>query len=402
MKIPPIIKYTVLFGLSLGIPAQGFSPDLKNKTGYTLSELTGMDMKREREKQKQFMINELKKPVSKFHIPVDTGQVSCLYGYRRKANGDLGFHNGIDIGILGNASPKFAGLPDVLAAAPGIVSFVGREGGYGKVVKIKHVDSLETLYGHLNSFSVEEGDSVLPGQIVGIMGKTGKTRSKDKKGTGIHLHFEARRNGKHFDPSGDFIGYKKFVIDDTLYSSIVSLPVIKPYTDSKKINMEDVQKLKNNIQKLYPYLDIVIKEDSTSKEINPPLCNNPEHIHKKDLSSLTLPDLDSSVVDSYYGVQILSKLLPLSQKEIKELEELYGYSVKEGKEMVYKNGENKMHYKYSIRNDLRSLEEAVKFIDNFGIRGKRGERPGIIRYKGDKIDKTEWHYKSKFLNFPKL
>src|SRR3989344_902892 len=111
------------------------------------------------------MIEELKKPVSYFYSPVDTGQVSCVYGYR-KVNGKTEFHKGIDLGIIGNASLKFAQRPDILAAASGIVDFAGSEIGYGKVVKIKHHNNLETIYAHLNNFFVKEGDSILAQQKI--------------------------------------------------------------------------------------------------------------------------------------------------------------------------------------------------------------------------------------------
>lgn len=99
-------------------------------------------------------------------------------------------HTGIDY-----ACP--AGTP-ILASADGIVrrsAFDG--GGYGKYVTIEHGSGAATLYAHLNSRDVIEGQCVKQGDVIGLSGSTGNS-------TGPHLHFEARRAWgdwrSHFDP----------------------------------------------------------------------------------------------------------------------------------------------------------------------------------------------------------
>src|SRR3989344_4602035 len=179
MKIKPSFMKYLFLVLGLGITNKTFSPDIKSYTGHTLYELNKIISNKEKEEKKQFIIEELKKPVSYFYSPVDTGQISCVYGYRKDKKE---FHKGIDIGILGNASSKFAQRPNILAAASGIVSFAGKESGYGKVVKIKHNENLETRYAHLNKFFVEKGDTVLAQQKIGEMGRSGNVRSDKKYG----------------------------------------------------------------------------------------------------------------------------------------------------------------------------------------------------------------------------
>src|SRR3989344_5597652 len=213
MKINPFMKYIFLF-FGIGVPDQTSSPNIQL---YPL-EYSSKINELKKIKKRSEIIDELKKPVLDFYVPVDTGQISCVYGYR-KVNGKTELHKGIDIGILGNASLKFAERPDILAAASGIVDFAGNEIGYGKVVKIKHNNNLETIYAHLNNFFVKEGDSILAQQKIGEMGRSGNVRS-DKKGKKIHLHFEAKKNNKPFNPNKYFIGYEKIRIDDTLYSAI--------------------------------------------------------------------------------------------------------------------------------------------------------------------------------------
>jgi murein DD-endopeptidase MepM/ murein hydrolase activator NlpD len=93
-------------------------------------------------------------------------------------------HKGIDI-----ANRK--GTP-IYAADSGVVTFSGRSGGYGNLVKISH-GGLLTYYGHLSSRSVSVGQNVKRGQLIGYMGSTGNS-------TGSHLHFEVRVNGTAVNP----------------------------------------------------------------------------------------------------------------------------------------------------------------------------------------------------------
>lgn len=90
-------------------------------------------------------------------------------------------HNGIDI-----AGP--IGTP-ILAAREGVVTLVrggsAWNGGYGNYVVITHDNGVKTLYAHMNSITVGQGQKVVRGQQVGTLGNTGRS-------TGPHLHFEVR------------------------------------------------------------------------------------------------------------------------------------------------------------------------------------------------------------------
>lgn len=98
----------------------------------------------------------------------------------RKSQGVHG-HNGIDI-----AGP--IGLP-ILAAREGTVTLVrggsGWNGGYGNYVVITHENGIKTLYAHMNTIKVNQGERVARGEQVGTLGNTGRS-------TGPHLHFEVR------------------------------------------------------------------------------------------------------------------------------------------------------------------------------------------------------------------
>lgn len=98
----------------------------------------------------------------------------------------VSYHLAVDIA---NAS-----APAVASGDGGVVTFSGcLKYGYGCHVIINHADGYQTLYGHLSSFTVNAGDSVGRGQVIGRMGSTGRS-------TGTHLHFEVRKNGVLLNP----------------------------------------------------------------------------------------------------------------------------------------------------------------------------------------------------------
>ncbi|RSS81178.1 M23 family metallopeptidase, partial [Streptomyces sp. WAC06614] len=108
----------------------------------------------------------------------------------RSAGYGLGYHTGADF-----SAPQ--GTP-VKAAAGGKVIASDSSPAYGVNVRIQHPDGTYTLYGHLSGKSVQPGQQVRAGQLIGYVGSTGNS-------TGPHLHFEVRnqpeyRAGGFVDP----------------------------------------------------------------------------------------------------------------------------------------------------------------------------------------------------------
>ena len=118
--------------------------------------------------------------------------VTSPYGMRtNKKTGVLGFI----MALISQAHGKLSCAPP----SSGIVTFAGRDGGFGKVVKVQHAHGIETVYAHLSSVLVSKGSFVTPQDILGTMGNTGHS-------DGMHLHYEIRIDGKSKDPE-DFFAY---------------------------------------------------------------------------------------------------------------------------------------------------------------------------------------------------
>lgn len=128
--------------------------------------------------------------------PVDRVQFTSTYGVRSDPfRGTAAMHAGVDI-------PGAMGTP-IYATADGIITWSGRRGGYGNLVQVNHGRGIETRYGHLSKILVDANTRVRRGQMIGLMGSTGRS-------TGSHLHYEVRVDGKAVNPipflqSGDYL-----------------------------------------------------------------------------------------------------------------------------------------------------------------------------------------------------
>jgi len=134
--------------------------------------------------------------LSSFVMPVQ-GKITSPFGPRRRR-----FHYGTDL--------KLQVGDTVVAAFEGKVRVKQYERrGYGYYLVLRHPNGLETVYGHLSKFLVEEGDSVAAGQPIALGGSTGRS-------TGSHLHFECRFIGHAIDPA-DIVDFNNFCTFDDSY-----------------------------------------------------------------------------------------------------------------------------------------------------------------------------------------
>lgn len=120
--------------------------------------------------------------------PVNGARLSSGYGKRKHPI--LGFtkmHRGTDF-----AAPT--GTP-IMAAGDGVIDYIGRNGAYGKYVRIRHNSTYKTAYAHMSGFKrgLTKGSRVKQGETIGYIGTTGRS-------TGPHLHYEVLENGRQRNP----------------------------------------------------------------------------------------------------------------------------------------------------------------------------------------------------------
>lgn len=122
-----------------------------------------------------------------FGRPVRAARTTSGFGVRFDPfNGRPALHQGQDFAAPANTP--------IVATAPGVISFAGVRGGYGRTVEIDHGGGFKTRFAHLNSIAVQPGQRIAVGQRIGGMGTTGRS-------TGVHLHYEVWMNGRPQNPA---------------------------------------------------------------------------------------------------------------------------------------------------------------------------------------------------------
>jgi len=178
-------------------PARGGADASEPAVSLSVAELvTDMELLertlRDREHKLELMegliaSSEIQKEMTPAGRPVKHGWISSRYGQRKDPfSGKRAFHHGVDIAGKKNS--------EVIAVASGVVSWADRKSGYGKLVEVRHVNGYVTRYAHNSKILVRVGDLVSKGQVVALMGSSGRS-------TGPHVHFEIARGGKTLNPA---------------------------------------------------------------------------------------------------------------------------------------------------------------------------------------------------------
>ncbi len=117
--------------------------------------------------------------------PTD-GDLSSEFGIRQLGRRSaVRMHKGVDF-----SAPR--GTP-VVASADGVVTSVGHNGAYGRIIEIDHGGGMSTRYAHLDAITIQEGAKVRAGRMIGTVGRTGRT-------TGANLHFEVLVDNVQINP----------------------------------------------------------------------------------------------------------------------------------------------------------------------------------------------------------
>ena len=179
---PPALGGPLRKGMEFEAAGGGFGGDLGRFEAYLADRERQMEML-----ESLLASRKLKRQGFLSGLPVRQGYLSSRYGWRADPiTGERSMHIGVDI----------AGKPgtEVVAAASGVVTWTGRDAGYGNLVEISHGDDLVTRYAHNKENLVEPGDIVRKGDTIALMGSSGRA-------TGAHVHFEVYKNGRSVDPS---------------------------------------------------------------------------------------------------------------------------------------------------------------------------------------------------------
>lgn len=132
------------------------------------------------------MNQNLKERVYPQGRPVGAGWISSYFGKRTDPfTGKAANHTGIDFAGTNGA--------EIIAVADGVVTWSADRYGYGIMVEINHGNGYATRYAHNSKNLVDVGEEVKKGQLVALMGETGRA-------TGPNLHFEVLKNGSRVNP----------------------------------------------------------------------------------------------------------------------------------------------------------------------------------------------------------
>jgi murein DD-endopeptidase MepM/ murein hydrolase activator NlpD len=172
----PLVQPTPMSEADLQKAMDSLATDLDHK-GDALSLL-----------ENQLLDERIRKSALPSSLPIDMAWNSSSFGWRiDPITGQRAMHEGVDF-------PADVGTP-IHAAAAGIVLVAEPHPAYGNLLEIDHGNGLTTRYAHCSKLLVEPGALVKRGQVVALVGNTGRT-------TGPHLHFEVRINGVAHNPNG--------------------------------------------------------------------------------------------------------------------------------------------------------------------------------------------------------
>ena len=157
-----------------------------------------------------------KSPQTLAKRPLGKGRISSYFGVRKHpVLGHDIHHAGVDF-------PSPVGTP-IPAAADGIITHLGRNGAYGKYIRIRHNDTYSTAYAHLSDYNsaLRIGSYVKRGQTIAYVGSTGRS-------TGPHLHYEVLKNGKQVNPLNTYTLPKKTLKNEALAAFVEKAKKINP------------------------------------------------------------------------------------------------------------------------------------------------------------------------------
>jgi murein DD-endopeptidase MepM/ murein hydrolase activator NlpD len=186
-KLPAIVKSRAMGGPLSAEALTTVTPGLsspENTFGLLKDLLSGIESRLQLVRSNVEKRNELAKATPSI-MPTHGWLTSGVGGREDPITGGNDYHPGLDISADRGTA--------VYATADGTISLAEKSGAYGNLIVLDHGYGLETRYGHLQAFKVKVGDAVKRGDLIGLVGSTGRA-------TGPHLHYEVRVNGRILNP----------------------------------------------------------------------------------------------------------------------------------------------------------------------------------------------------------
>ena len=186
-KLPAVIKSRAMGGPSAGAALTSMTPGLnspENTFALLKDLLQGLESRLQSVRSDVDKRNQLAAATPS--IWPTHGWLSSSMGNRADPfTGERDFHPGLDISAE-------RGDP-IYSTADGKVTHAASAGNYGNLVIVDHGYGIETRYGHMSAFKVSVGQAVKRGDLLGLVGSTGRATSS-------HLHYEVRANGRILNP----------------------------------------------------------------------------------------------------------------------------------------------------------------------------------------------------------
>ena len=186
-KLPAVVKSRAMGGPTAGSALTSMAPGLtspENTFALLKDLLQGLESRLQTMRTDVDKRNQLAAATPS--IWPTHGWLSSSMGNRADPfTGERDFHPGLDI-----SADK--GDP-IYSTADGTVTHAASAGNYGNLVIVDHGYGLETRYGHMSAFKVKVGQKVKRGDLLGLVGSTGRATSS-------HLHYEVRANGRILNP----------------------------------------------------------------------------------------------------------------------------------------------------------------------------------------------------------
>jgi murein DD-endopeptidase MepM/ murein hydrolase activator NlpD len=186
-KLPAVIKSRAMGGPTAGSALTSMTPGLnspENTFALLKDLLQGLESRLQTVRSDVDKRNQLAAATPS--IWPTHGWLSSSMGNRADPfTGKRDFHPGLDI-----SADK--GAP-IYSTADGKVAHAASAGNYGNLVIVDHGYGIETRYGHMSAFKVKVGQAVKRGDLLGLVGATGRATSS-------HLHYEVRANGRILNP----------------------------------------------------------------------------------------------------------------------------------------------------------------------------------------------------------